>query len=253
MELNEKTALVTGGGKGIGRAIAEILAANGAQVVVTGRNLDHLNEVAKAIGGVAIQMDQSDRDSTDQSIQAIRTAVGTIDILVNNAGIATAAPLNRIEDQTWDRIMEINATSVFRLTRAFLPDMTNAGWGRIVNIASNAGLTGYGYSSAYCASKHALVGFTRALAIDIAKTGVTINSICPGWVETDMANAAVERIAKSTRRDPGQARQALEQMSPQNRMITVGEVAHTALMLCREESRGIHGQSIVIDGGALLK
>jgi NAD(P)-dependent dehydrogenase (short-subunit alcohol dehydrogenase family) len=123
----------------------------------------------------------------------------------------------------------------------------------VINIASNAGLSGYGYSAAYCAAKHAMIGMTRALAIDLARTGVTINALCPGWVETQMAEEAVTRIATKTGRSIDQARTQLQAMSPQHRMITPDEVAHAALMLCGDGARGIHGQTIVIDGGAVMK
>jgi 3-hydroxybutyrate dehydrogenase len=139
------------------------------------------------------------------------------------------------------------------VTRALVPAMIAAKWGRVVNIASNAGVSGYAYTAAYCAAKHALVGMTRALAIDLARTGVTINALCPGWVETALADEAVARIAAKTGRSADDARQTLAAMSPQRRMITPDEVAHAALMLCADGARGIHGQTLVIDGGAILK
>jgi NAD(P)-dependent dehydrogenase (short-subunit alcohol dehydrogenase family) len=179
--------------------------------------------------------------------------VGRVDILVNNAGIAESAPIAKTDDATWDRIMEINATAPYRLIRALVPAMVAAGEGRIVNLASNAGVSGYGYTSAYCASKHAVVGFTRGLAVDLARTGVTINAVCPGWVETDMARAAVARIVAKTGRSEAEARGTLEAMSPQRRMIQPEEVAHVVAMLCAPEARGIHGQAIVVDGGQVLK
>jgi len=174
-------------------------------------------------------------------------------VLVNNAGAAESASLERTTDELWDRIIELDTTAPFRITRALVPGMIKAGWGRIVNIASNAGVSGYGYTVAYCAAKHAMVGMTRALAIDLARTGVTINALCPGWVETQMAEEAVTRIASKTGRSVEEARTSLAQMSPQQRMITPEEVAHATLMLCAHGARGIHGQTIVIDGGAVLK
>ena len=153
----------------------------------------------------------------------------------------------------WDRILELDATAPYRLTRALAPAMVAAGWGRIVNVASNAGVSGYGYTSAYCAAKHAMVGLTRSLAIDLARTGVTINALCPGWVETQLAEEAVTRIAAKTGRSVDEARTQLAHMSPQRRMITPDEVAHAALALCAHGARGIHGQTIVIDGGAVMK
>lgn len=244
-----RRALVTGGGRGIGAAIARALAAAGARVVVAGRTQADLDAIAAELGGEAVRVDLGDRKSTDEML----AAVGKIDVLVNNAGIAASAPLSRTDDALWDRIFELDVTSVFRVTRALAPAMIAAGFGRIINVASNAGVSGYAYSVAYCAAKHAMVGMTRALAVDLARTGVTINAICPGWVETQLADDAVARIAAKTKRSLAEARAQLEEMSPQRRMITPDEVAHAALMLCGPGARGIHGQTIVIDGGAVMK
>jgi 3-hydroxybutyrate dehydrogenase len=249
VQLNGKHALVTGGGRGIGQACALALARAGATVTVVGRSRRNLDAVAAQIEGRALEADLSDRASTDKMLAQL----ARVDILVNNAGIAESAPLDRTSDELWDRVMELDATSPFRVIRALVPAMVKAGWGRVVNIASNAGVSGYGYTAAYCAAKHAMVGFTRALAIDLARTGVTINALCPGWVATDMAAEAVARIVAKTGRTDAEARASLENMSPQRRMIQPEEVAHTAVMLCADEARGIHGQTIVIDGGAILK
>jgi len=173
--------------------------------------------------------------------------------LVNNAGIALSGPLHKTTDEMWDRMMEINATSVFRLTRALVPAMIKNGFGRVINIASNAGVSGYAYTSGYCASKHAVVGLTRGLAMDLARTPVTINAVCPGWVDTDMVSTAVGRIADKTGRSGDDARSSLAQMTPQNRILESAEVAHAVLGLCAHEARGVHGQALVIDGGQILK
>ena len=244
-----KLALVTGGGRGIGASIARALATIGARVVVCGRSKTDLDAIAREIDGVAIACDLTDRAATDAMVKSL----GDVAVLVNNAGIAESAALDRTTDEIWDKIIEVDVTAPFRLIRAIVPGMVKAGWGRVINVASNAGLTGYGYSAAYCAAKHAMVGMTRALAIDLARTNVTINALCPGWVETAMAEEAVTRIANKTGRSIEEARTSLASMSPQRRMITPDEVAHAALMLCSHEARGIHGQTIVIDGGAVLK
>lgn len=250
MELAKRRALVTGGGRGIGEAIAVALARAGAYVIVTGRSEPELQAVAAATGGQALRADLGSRADTDRLLAALG---GEIDILVNNAGLADSAPLEATDDELWDRTLELNVTAAFRLTRALVPRMVSAGWGRVINVASNAGLTGYGYTAAYCASKHALVGLTRALAVDLGRTGVTINALCPGWVDTQMAAQASARIAAKTGRSEREATAALVAMSPQRRLITAEEVAHAALSLCAEAARGIHGQAIVIDGGAVLK
>ena len=221
--------------------------------MVSGRTAVEIDAVATEIGGLAVRADHADRASVDALVERLRSERARIDVLVNNAGIAESTPLHKVADELWDRTMEVNVTSAFRLCRALVPAMIEAGWGRVINIASNAGVSGYRYSTAYCASKHAMVGMTRALAIDLATTGVTINAVCPGWVDTRMAEEAVARIAGKTGRSPDQARAALESMSPQNRMIQPEEVAHVVTMLCDDLSRGIHGQVILVDGGAVLK
>ena len=250
--LSGRLALVTGGGRGIGAAVARALAARGARVIVSGRTREDLELVAAALDGHAVTCDLGDRAATDRMIEEVR-AIGRVDVLVNNAGIAESAPLAATDDAMWDRIVELNATAPFRLTRAFVPAMIAVGWGRVITIASNAGLTGYGYTAAYCAAKHAVVGMTRALAIDLGRTGVTINAVCPGWVATRMADEAIDRIAAKTGRDRDAARGALESMSPQRRLIEPEEVAHAVVTLCAHDARGIHGQTVVLDGGAVLK
>ncbi len=212
-----------------------------------------MEHVAKEIEGVAMVVDLMDRQATDAFLKRLQDEVGTIHVLVNNAGMAESAPLHKMDDSMWDRLMELNATASFRLTRALVPAMIEAGYGRVINIASNAGVSGYAYTAAYCASKHAVVGFTRGLAMDLAKTPVTINAVCPGWVDTDMVAEAVERIAGKTGRDESAARKSLASMTPQGRIIAPKEVAHLVASLCPEEARGIHGQALVLDGGQILK
>ena len=252
MILAGKTALVTGGGRGIGRAVAVRLAALGARVVVAGRTVAELEETAQSVGGLALPMDAADRASVQAALVDLAARAGRIDVLVNNAGVAESAPLDRTTDAMWDWMMAVNAGSAFALCRALIPPMVDAGWGRVINLASNAGLTGYAYSSAYCASKHAVVGMTRAIALEIARSNVTINSVCPGWVNTRMADEAVQRIADKTGKGVEHARRSLEGMSPQRRMIEPDEVAHVVAMLCSNEARSIHGQSIPVDGGQVM-
>lgn len=254
--LAERTALVTGGSRGIGRAIAERLAREGARVVVAARDIAALEAVAAALPGenhLAVAMDLADARATDEALASVFARAGAIDILVANAGIAESLPYHRTDDAMWERMMTVNATSVARLCRSVLPRMVAAGWGRAVIVASNAGLTGYAYSSAYCASKHAVLGYMRAVALEIAKTPVTLNAVCPGWVDTDMAQEAVRRIADKTGKSAGDARGALEKMSPQGRWVEPAEVAGVVAMLCGHDARSIHGQALAIDGGQVMR
>jgi NAD(P)-dependent dehydrogenase (short-subunit alcohol dehydrogenase family) len=243
---------VTGGGRGIGRAIAERLAAEGARVVVTGRTRAEIDEVASRLGGEAVEVDMSDRAALARAVAAIAEG-GRVDVLVNNAGVAGSAPLARTSDEMFDRIMAINAAAPLALMRAFVPGMVEARWGRVVNVASVAGLVGQAYTTAYCASKHALVGLTRAVALEVAEKGVTVNAVCPGWVETRMVDETIGRIVDKTGRGAGEARSVLEKMSPQNRLITPDEVAHLVMTLVGEGGRGIHGQALVVDGGGVMR
>jgi 3-hydroxybutyrate dehydrogenase len=253
MWLSGRTALVTGGGRGIGAAVARRLAGAGARVVVWGRTTAEVEEIAGEVGGTPVTCDLADRPATDAALVRVGAEVGAVDILVNNAGIALSSPLARTRDDDWDRLLEVNVTAAFRLCRALVPDMVERGWGRVVNLASNAGVSGYRYTAAYCASKHAMVGMTRALAIDLAQTGVTINAVCPGWVATRMVEEAVARISGATGRSADQARAALADMSPQRRMLTPEEVAGMVEYLCRDEAQAVHGQALLIDGGQVLK
>jgi len=252
MFLAGKNALVTGGGRGIGRAIAERLARDGARVLVTGRTQAEIDEVAREIGGVAVRMDAKDRESVRAAIEAVR-AVGPVDVLVNNAGFAESVAFDRTTDEIWDDLLEVNVTSAFALCRAFVPGMIERGFGRVINVASNAGLVGYGYSVAYCASKHAMVGMTRALAVEIAKSPVTVNAVCPGWTRTRMGDEATSRIAQKTGRSAEAAEKILANMSPQQRFAEPEEIAHVVAMLCAPEARSVHGQAIPIDGGQVMK
>ena len=245
-------ALVTGASKGIGAAVARTLAHQGYTVACAARSRDAVTALAEEIDGLAVPLDITDTDAVGQAVSMIEDRLGPVGVLVNNAGVAVSATLERTTDEDWDRMIAVNLTAGFRLTRRLVPEMVKNGWGRVVFVASNAGLAGYAYTSGYCASKHGVIGLTRALAVEYAKTGVTFNAICPGFVETEMAHRAIANIQASTGRDAAAARKALERMNPQNRLIQVDEVAHGVLSLLPDEAAGINGQAIAIDGGQVM-
>jgi len=251
-ELDGKVALVTGGGRGIGRAVALALASSGAAVAVAGRNAAHLEQVVAEIatrGGraLALPCDVGDGAAVEAAVALARTALGPILILVNNAGITASVKFAETDDTTWERIMRVNATGPFFCCRAVVPEMIAQGWGRIVNVASTAALTGIPYSAAYSASKHALLGLTRSLALELARHNITANALCPGWVETDMLHAAIASIVAKTGRTPAEARTSILAVSGQRRVTTPEEVAATALRLLGPEGARVNGQAITIE------
>ena len=247
--LNDKLALITGGGRGIGRAIALLFAQHGARIAVAARTLEQVEAVAQEIGprAIALTCDVSNVESVSELFADLKP-----DILVNNAGVAESAAFVNTSDELWHRHLAINLTGTFYCTRAALPAMLERGWGRVINIASIAAKTGAPYIAAYAASKHGVLGLTRSVAMEVATSGVTVNAICPGYVDTEMVEQGVERITKRTGRSPEEARDMLKRMSPQNRLVTVEEVASLTLLLASEDGRGINGQGINIDGGTVL-
>lgn len=254
MLLNEKIALITGGGRGIGRAIAIALAREGVRIAVAARTSEQVEEVAGEIGNgaIAVTCDVSDAESVVRMFADVRERLGEVDILVNNAGIAESATLVSTTDELWHRHLAINLSGTFYCTRAALPAMLKRNWGRVINVASIAAKTGAPYIAAYSASKHGVLGLTRSVALEVAAKGITVNAICPGYVDTDMVTRGVEKITAVTGRSAEEARHSLEQMSPQNRLVTAEEVAAVALLLASDEGRGINGQGINIDGGSVL-
>jgi 3-hydroxybutyrate dehydrogenase len=254
LRLTGRGAVITGGGRGIGRAVARALADAGARVVVCARSTNDIEGVASELRDAghdahAVSCDVADPESIRAMAEAALERLGTVDILVNNAGIALSNPVKRLPLEEWNRILAVNATGTFLCTQAFLPGMQERGWGRIVNVASVAGLRGARYIAAYTASKHAQVGFTRALAHEVAEQGITVNAICPGYVDTPMTEYSVARIVEKTGVSKEEALGHILALSPQKRLIRPEEIAHVALMLCSEDGEGINGQAIAIDGG----
>jgi len=247
--LQNKLALITGGGRGIGRAIALAFAEAGARIVVAARTREQVEAVAQEIGdnAAAVVCDVANAASVAEMFADLKP-----DILVNNAGIAESAALVQTTDELWQRHLAINLSGTFYCTRAALPAMLERKWGRIINVASIAAKAGAPYIAAYAASKHGVLGLTRSVALEVATSGVTVNAICPGYVETEMVDRGVERITQRTGRSAEEAVDMLKRMSPQNRLVTAEEVAALALLLASDEGRGITGQGINIDGGTVM-
>lgn len=256
-KLENKLALITGGGRGIGRAIALEFAREGAEIAVAARTTSQLESVVAELRGltkaVAVTCDVAQVESVKQAFRQVSEAFGRgPDILVNNAGIAESAQFVKTDDEMWARHIAINLSGSFYCTRSALPPMLERGWGRVINIASIAGKTGAPYIAAYTASKHGLLGLTRSLALEVATKGITVNAICPGYVDTEMVTRGVENITSKTGRSAEEALETLKRMNPQQRLVTPEEVASLAVLLASDEGRGINGQAINVDGGTVL-
>lgn len=253
MRLQGLHAIVTGGGSGIGAAIAQVLANEGARLTLIGRRLDALEATAGRIpGAVVAQADVTDRAAVDLAFAQARDAHGPIGILVNNAGIAPSAPFAKITPQAWRETMAVNLDALFHCCQAALPDLLAAPAGRIVTVASTAGVKGYGYTAPYVASKHGAIGLMRALATEFAATAMTVNAVCPGFTDTDIVGDAIANIQSKTGRSADDARAQLTRFNPQGRLIDPDEVAEAVLWLCLPASRSVTGQALMVAGGEVM-
>jgi NAD(P)-dependent dehydrogenase (short-subunit alcohol dehydrogenase family) len=259
MKLANKLAFITGGGRGIGRAIAIALAREGASVGVVARTTKEVRavakEIAKEFGGeaLALRCDVRQKEWVNEAFEEFRAHFRRgPDIVVNNAGVARSELFVKSDERLWELHLNTNLGGTVRCTKAALPEMIERGWGRVINIASIAGKTGAPYISAYAASKHGVLGLTRSVALEVAMRGITVNAICPGYVDTEMTTQGIENIVSKTGKSAAQALKLLKGMSPQNRLVTAEEVAAVAVLLASDEGRGINGQAINVDGGMVL-
>lgn len=255
--MDSQVALITGAGKGIGEAIALAFGAAGMRIAVVARAESDIERVAAAIraaGGaaLAIPCDVTKPDSIANAVNAVRREFGPITVLVNNAGAAESHKFIGHDDALWQRMIDVNLNSVYHVCKAVVPLMVEARWGRIINIASVASKIGGKYIAAYTAAKHGVLGLTRALAVELTAHNITVNAICPGYVDTPLTGKSIASMVARTRMSEAEARGFLERLSPQNRLITSQEVAHVALMLAADNARGITGQAINVDGGQVM-
>lgn len=251
MQLQGKHAIVTGGGSGVGAAIAVLFAEAGAQVTVMGRREKPLREQA-AHERISWQVcDVTDSEAVVSAFDAARAQNGSLDIVVANAGEAVSKPFAKMDSSDLDTALSVNLVGTFNCFKAALPDMKTSGWGRMIAIASTAGLKGYPYVSGYCAAKHGVVGLTRGLAVELGKSGITVNAICPGFIETPMLERSIANIMAKTGMTEENASDSLKAGNPQGRFIQPVEVAEAALWLCSESARSVNGHALSVSGGEI--
>lgn len=256
LALQGRHALVTGASRGIGFEVARALLAQGARVTLLGRGEQSLGQAAAALAAHGevhtASGDVARRADVDAAFASAAQRFGAVDILVNNAGQAVSQRFDRLTEDQWQQMLAVNLTGTFHCMQAALPGMLQRQWGRIVNVASTAGLIGYAYVSAYCAAKHAVVGLTRSVALEAAGKGVTVNAVCPGYTETDIVREAVANISGKTGMSPEQARAKLAERNPQGRLVQPEEVASAVQWLCLPQAAAVNGQSIPVDGGEVM-
>ena len=247
--LEGRHALVTGGGTGIGAAAATHLNAAGAKLSVLGRRTEPLEFIRKIVDGTAVQCDVTDRGAIDRAFDEARAANGPIEMLIVNAGIAESAPFGKMTRDSWDRIIAVNLTAAFDCAQAALPDLLASENGRLVFVASVASLRGVPYAAHYAASKHGLLGLMRSLAAEYAKTNLTVNAVCPGYVDTPMTDQSVARVSEITGRSAEQARGAITSMNASGRLVHPDGIGTMIMTLCLPQSRDLNGAAVTIDGG----
>jgi NAD(P)-dependent dehydrogenase (short-subunit alcohol dehydrogenase family) len=255
--LSDRVALVTGGSGGLGRCLARAFARQGYRVAITSRDAKKLSEATQEIAEpafpvLALPCDIRHKDQVESLAEELRTRLGPVQVLINNAGIARAMSFLEMPDSLWDETLRTNLTGAYHCCKAFLPGMIEAGWGRIINIASTAGKVGYPYVTAYASSKHGLLGLTRSLALETARLRITVNAICPGYIDDDRTRDNARLMAEKTGRSVEETLALFAGSAPQNRLIQTDEVASLALHLASENSGGITGQAINVDGGAVM-
>ena len=256
--LKGQHALITGGSRGIGAAISNALAALGADISLLARDtktLKNQSDHIKSAFGVNVfiaSTDITNEKEIENSFRESGNINGTIDILINNAGIGKSMPFHKMDLDFWKKTLDLNLTGTFLCTQQVYKNMRKQGYGRIINISSTVGLRGYPYIAAYTASKHAVIGLTRTLALEAVKKGITVNAICPGYTETDLVSEAIDNIAKTSGRDKENVKKEIENMSPMARFVTPEEVAESAAWLCLPSSASITGQAIVVAGGSVM-
>ena len=247
--LESRHALVTGGGTGIGASAATHLNAAGAKVSVLGRRREPLDKIAAIVSGTAVQCDVSNRDEIGRAFDEARSANGPIEMLIVNAGIAESAPFEKMTRESWDRIISVNLTAAFECAQAALPDLLASENGRLVFVASVASLRGVPYAAHYAASKHGLLGLMRSMAAEFAKTNLTVNAVCPGYVDTPMTDQSVARVSEITGRSEEQARGAITNLNASGRLVHPDGIGTMIMTLCLPQSRDVNGAAVTIDGG----